>query len=158
MTRCSRGNSNRGPGLRRQAAIPVLVVLGAACDVNPYDPAQQPRVTVTQVAPGPAVTIEWQPAGAQLVRVYRGSAAGDGYGDSLVWSIAAVTKNSLPSRVTYGATPTGGTADVAAKPLVAGETYTAQVTRHDPKGSGDGFTNTANRYVGTATFTVTTAR
>ena len=37
--------------------------------------------------------------------------------------------------------------------LVGGQVYTAQVTRLDPKGTGDGFTNTGNRYVGTATFT-----
>jgi hypothetical protein len=36
---------------------------------------------------------------------------------------------------------------------VPGEVYPAQVTRQDPKGSGDGFTNTRNRYVGTVTFT-----
>jgi hypothetical protein len=62
------------------------------------------------------------------------------------------------SGVPYGVSPAGGTTDFAARPLVAGETYTAQVTRQDPKGSGDGFTNTANRYVGTATFTITVAR
>lgn len=138
-------------------AIPLLVVSATACDTNPYDPAQQPRVTVSRPAGGSTVVIEWQPAGAQLVRVYRGSVAGDGYDDRLMWSIAASARNGLTSGVPYGASPSGGTTDVAAKPLVAGETYTAQVTRHDPRGSGDGFTNTANRYVGTATFTVPAA-
>jgi len=136
--------------------VPWLLIAAAACDINPYDPAQRPRVTVTQVAGGSPV-IGWEPAGAQLVRVYRGPVAGDGYGDRLVWSIAANARNGLVSGVAYGAAPSGGTTDVEARPLVAGEIYTAQVTRHDPKASGDGFTNTANRYVGTATFTVTTA-
>ena len=128
----------------------LALVAATACDRNPYDPAQQPRVTVAYRAGVPV--IEWQPSGAQLVRVYRGATAGDGYGDRLVWSIAATTGNSLVSGVAYGAAPSGGTTDVAARPLLAGETYTAQVTRQDPRGTGDGFTNTGNRYVGTTTF------
>ena len=140
---------------RPRCAAALLVMLAAACDVNPHDPAQEPRVTVTQGAAGSPI-IAWQPAGAQLVRVYRGARAGDGYGPDLMWSIAASTKNSLASGVSYGAAPIGGTTDVQARPLLPGATYTAQVTRQDPKASGDGFTNTANRYVGTATFTVAT--
>src|SRR5687768_5763956 len=89
-------------------AIGAIATLVSACSSNPNDAAQQPRVTVTQAAPGPAV-IAWQPAGAQLVRVYRGSTAGDGYTESLMWSIAASTNNSLPSGVQYGVMPPGGT-------------------------------------------------
>jgi hypothetical protein len=130
-----------------------LGILATACDSNPYDPAQVPRVTITRLDGSGTIGIEWQPAGAQLVRVYRGSAAGDGYTDQLMWSVAATSQNSLRSGIAYGVSPTGGTTDVSAKSLVPGEVYTAQVTRQDPKGSGDGFTNTKNRYVGTATFT-----
>ncbi len=131
-----------------------LFVAAAGCDVNPYDASQRPTVSVTQISTSPFVVITWQPSGAQLVRVYRGPVAGDGYGESLWWSIAAASGNSLVSGVPYGdESPSGGSTDVPAKPLVPGERYTVEVTRRDPKGSGDGFTNTKNRYVGTATFT-----
>jgi len=144
-----------GPAMAlRAASLTLLLLHGAACSINPYDPAQQPRVTVAQAAADQAVTIHWQPEGAQLVLVYRGPVAGDGYGESLMWSIAATADNGLQSGMAYGSSPATGTTDVPAQPLVAGETYTAQVIRRDPRGSGEGFTNTANRYVGTATFTV----
>ncbi len=131
------------------------VVLLTACDVNPYDASQVPQVRVTPTVGASRVVISWQPEGAQLVRVYAGSVAGDGYTTTLVWSIAAIGSNTLVSGVDYGAlTPTGGRIDVPAKALVSGQTYTVQVTRADPKGSGDGFTNTSNHYVGTQTFTV----
>ncbi|MCC6243594.1 MAG: hypothetical protein IT353_12185 [Gemmatimonadaceae bacterium] len=140
----------------RSATAPRTVLMAAigfalaACDVNPYDATQQPRVSVAASAT-PVIT--WQPEGAQLVRVYRGTTAGDGYTSALVWSIAATSSNSLRSGVSYGASaPTGGTIDVPATALVPGAVYTVQVTRRDPEASGDGFTNTANRYVGTATF------
>lgn len=131
----------------------VTTLLG--CDSNPYDPTQVPRVVATTGGTA-AVVVSWQPAGAQLVRVYRGATAGDGYTPALVWSVAATTRNSLTSPLSYGATaPAGGSTDVASRPLVPGEVYTVQVTRQDPRGTGDGFTNTSNRYVGTATFTAT---
>ncbi len=137
--------------ISRLAVLMVSLVV-AACDRNPYDAAQVPRVTIGGSATA-RVVISWQPAGAQLVRVYRGRTAGDGYTTSLMWSITASSMNSLLSGVSYGAAaPSGGTTDVAARPLVTGETYTVQVTRQDPKGSSDGFTNTRNRYVGTLTF------
>ena len=127
------------------------LLLFAACDSNPYDATQRPRVSVVTAA---VPVISWTPQGAQLVRVYRGVVAGDGYGASLWWSIAATSKNSLQSGIAYGATsPAGGTTDVAAKALVPGEQFTVEVTRADPKGKGDGFTGTSNRYVGTVTFT-----
>lgn len=137
----------------RPVVFGITALLCVSCRINPFDSAQVPAVTVT-LQSGAAPVISWTPAGAQLVRVYRGATAGDGYTTALVWSIAATAKNSLASGVTYGtASPPGGTIDVPSQPLVAGETYTVQVTRQDPKGSGDGFTNTRNRYVGTKTFT-----
>ena len=129
----------------------MLTMMLTGCDRNPYDESQRPVVNVSTAQS--SVVINWQPEGAQLVRVYRGAVAGDGYTAELVWSIAATSKNSLRSGVSYGVTsPTGGNIDFAAKPLIAGQQYTVQVTRADPKGSGDGFTNTSNRYVGTSTF------
>lgn len=130
----------------------VLVASIAACDSHAFDSRQVPVVTVV-VSAAALPQIAFQPNGAQLVRVYRGSVAGDGYGTSLVWSIAASSQNSLTSTVTYGITPPAGTIDVPAQPLLIGESYTVEVTRADPKGSGDGFTNTRHKYVGTKTFT-----
>ena len=151
-TGCGDGS---GVASGRRAAMRLLVItLVASCDVNPYDSAQEPRV-VTMAASAQKVVITWQPAGARLVRVYRGTLAGDGYSDALVWSIASTGINTLASGVEYAApSPVGGSTDVQAKPLVVGQTYTVEVTRDDPNGRGDGFTNTRNRYVGTATFAV----
>jgi hypothetical protein len=139
--------------LRNHATRVVAVsVLALACNSHPFDNTQVPVVAVTASATAQP-QISFQPNGAQLVRVYRGATAGDGYTASLVWSVAATGKNTLTSPVTYGTVPPGGSIDVAPQPLVLGETYTVQVTREDPKGTGDGFTNTRHRYVGTKTFT-----
>ncbi len=127
-----------------------LSVAASGCDRNPFDESQRPRVTVTRS--GSVAVFSWQPTGAQLVRVYRGATAGDGYGDRLVWSVGATSKNSIASGVTYGVVPVGGANDVAPQALLAGDTYTVEVTRADPKGKGEGFTGNSNRYVGTATF------
>lgn len=135
--------------------LPAVVVFMSGCDVNAFDRTQVPRITVTPVVAAPLVVIAWQPAGAALVRVYRGTVAGQGYGPDLVWSIAATSGNSLVSGVEYGvAPPPGGVTDVSAQPLTPGAPYTVEVTRQDPKGSGGGFTNTRNRYVSTQTFTI----
>ena len=132
-------------------AVLALAALGAGCDSHPYDASQKPVVTVS-AASGTAA-IAWSPAGAQLVRIYRGATAGDGYGPSLVWSVASTGgANGIAGPVTVGTVPPGAALDGPAQPLVAGETYTAEVTRADPKGSGDGFTGTRRRYAGTATF------
>ena len=57
----------------------------------------------------------------------------------------------LHSPVTYGVPPANS--EVAAGPqLQSGKTYTVSIVRKDEKGSGDGFTNTRQRYVGTHTF------
>ncbi len=129
-----------------------LVAALAACDSHPYDARQAPVVSVS-TASGAAV-VSWMPGGAQLVRVYRGAQAGDGYGPALVWSVASPTYgNTIAAPVTVGVTPYGATVDVAlAAPLVPGETYTVEVTRADAAGSGEGFTNTRHRYAGTAMF------
>ncbi len=135
----------------RLAALLALAVL-PACDSHPYDAAEKPAVRVTADARGPVVS--WTPSGAMLLRVYAGAVAGDGYGPALVWSVASADgANGIAGPVVYGTLPAGAAVDVAARPLVAGQAYTAEVTRRDPNGSGDGFTNTRRRYVGTATFT-----
>jgi hypothetical protein len=135
--------------LRRAGALACVCTV-ISCDVNPYDASQRPTVTVTVGGAEAPVRIGWQPADAQVVRVYTGT----GDTGALVWSVSATGANTLVSGLAYGeASPIGGATDVPARPLAAGATYTVEVIRRDPKGSGDGFTNTSNRYVGTARFT-----
>ena len=135
--------------------VPLIACFLFACDSNPFDAAQVPQITVTPVIAIPVVRFAWQPAGAQQLRVYRGATAGDGYTDALVWSIVATGSNTLVSGLEYGdKVLQGGTTDVASKPMVPGQTYTVEVTRRDPRATGDGFTNTSNRYVNTRTFAV----
>jgi len=134
------------------ALLCALTITG--CDVNPFDASQQPVVAVSSAGAEAPVRISWQPAGAQFVRVHAGAAIGTAAATPLVWSVVATGTNSLASGLAYGDTaPVGGSTDLPARPLTAGATYTVQVTRQDPRGSGDGFTNTNNRYVGTAVFT-----
>mgnify|MGYP000712038695 CR=1 FL=1 len=143
------------PRSNRLRAVPLVACLLLGCDSNPFDAAQVPQITVTPVVALPVVRFSWQPAGAQQLRVYRGGAAGDGYSDALVWSIVATGSNTLVSGLEYGdKVLQGGTTDVASKPMIRGQTYTVEITRRDPKGKGDGFTNTSNRYVNTKTFAV----
>lgn len=143
---------NASRAIRQNATLLLgICVFTLACSSHSFDNTQVPVVSVNVSTTAPP-QISFQPNGAQLVRVYRGASAGDGYTTSLVWSIAATSKNSLTSSITYGTVPSGGNVDVPLKPLVLGETYTVQVTREDPKGTGDGFTNTRHRYVGTKTF------
>jgi hypothetical protein len=139
----------------RVVAMLMTAAVVMACDSNPFDSSQVPKITITPVVALPLVSISYEPQGAALIRVYRGTVAGQGYGDDLWWSIAATSGNSLPNRIEYGTTVfPGGSVDVAAKPLVIGQPYTVQVSRMDPKGKGDGFTSTGNRYVNTQTFTL----
>ena len=61
---------------------------------------------------------------------------------------------AVHSPVTYGVPPSN--AEVAgAPPLGAGKTYTVSILRKDEKGSGEGFSNSRHRYVGTHTFVAT---
>jgi hypothetical protein len=130
--------------------VAMLLLCVMACgDSNPYDATQKPVVTAT-----PAGVISWTPANAHIVRVYKGDTPGDSYDARLIWSIGANTKNSIQSPVTFGVVPAGATIDFPKKEdLKSGEKYTVVVTRADPKGEGDGFTNTSNSYVGNFTFT-----
>jgi hypothetical protein len=138
-----------------RARLVALLVAFAACDANAFDDSQVPTITLAPVVSLPTFTVSWTPSGAQSVRVYRGATAGDGYTESLWWSVVATGKNTIVSGLEYASTlPVGGTTDVRGKPLVPGETYTVQVTRADPKGTGDGFTNTSNRYISTRTYVV----
>jgi hypothetical protein len=128
-----------------------------ACDSNPFDASQVPQIRITPVVAAPLVTIAWTPAGAQQVKVYKGTVA-NGQSDLIVWSVTGSGQNSLVSGIEYGTTnPTGGAVDVPAKALIAGQPYTVQVSRVDPKGgSSGGLTSAGARYQNTQTFTIAT--
>ncbi|HYW51471.1 MAG TPA: hypothetical protein VE861_12745, partial [Gemmatimonadaceae bacterium] len=134
------------------AAASVLLLAGCASD--DFDKSQVPKITVTPVVAIPLVVISWEPAGAQEVRVYKGVVA-DGNTDNLVWAVSATGINTLVSGIEYGTDPPrGGTTALFAKALTPGLPYTVQVSRRDPKASGNGPTSTRNRYSNVQTFTI----
>lgn len=123
-----------------------LIVVAASC--SRFDQSQVP---VVSVGSGLRPEISWAPSPAYTLSVYEGDKDGDGIG--VIWYAVGSGgyENLLHSPVTYGVPPAN--ADVAAAPpLRAGKTYTVSVTRKDEQGSGDGFSNTRQRYVGTHTF------
>ncbi len=145
----------RFPG-RATRLLPLLAGL-LACGGDAFDNSQVPVITITPVIAVPLVVIAWEPAGAQQVRVYKGTVA-NGLSELLMWSITGTGQNSLKSGIEYGTTnPVGGAVDLAAKPLVAGQPYTVQVSRVDPKGGASGgLTSAGARYQNTQTFTLVT--
>ena len=142
--------------IRAAYVVPALALL-LACSGDAFDKAQVPIITITPVIALPLVRIAWKPEGAQQVRVYKGTVA-TGQADLLMWSITGTGQNSLVSSIEYGTTnPVNGGVDAAAKPLVAGQPYTVQVSRVDPKGgSSGGITAAGARYQNTQTFTLAT--
>lgn len=115
-----------------------------------YDPKEQP---VVKVSSGLRPEISWDPPNAWRIQVYEGQFDGDGF--KVLWSCSANRyANEMNSPVVYGEPPEDGYGEPA-PPLEAGEIYTIIVDRHDDKGSGDGFTNTRKRYMGTITFVAT---
>jgi hypothetical protein len=115
---------------------------------NPFDRSQVPEV---RVGTGLRPEISWTPSPAYQLQVYEG--AEDRKGIGVLWTVGGPGgyENTLDSPVTYGVPPPGSQY-APAPPLQAGRTYTVTVTRKDEKGSGDGFFNTRNRYVGVRTF------
>ncbi len=135
--------------------MPVVAALFLACDSHPYDASQIPVITITPLVALPIVSFAWTPAGAQQVRVYKGTVA-DNQADLVVWSVTGTSVNTLVSPIEYGsATPTGGAADTPAKPLILGQPYTVVVSRVDPKDASKiGITTAAPRYQQSQTFTL----
>lgn len=130
----------------RTLLLTAVLLASAAC--NPYDRSQEPVVTV---GTGLRPEISWTPSPAYTLTVYPGDKDGDGLGSIWYASIGPGYANNLKSPVTYGVPPAG--AEVApAPPLEEGKTYTVVVNRKDEKGSGEGFSNTRHKYVGTRTF------
>ena len=137
-------------------AVGALLLL---CACNPFDDSRVPVITVSK---GLRPVISWTPAAAYELRVYAGSEDGDRSDViarqgviSPVWYASGPGgyENALHSPVTYGV-PQPGSEVAAAPPLVAGATYTVTIFRMDEQGSGEGFSNTRHRYVGTRTFVV----
>ncbi len=132
------------------ALLAVALSTIAGCGIHSFDESQVPVVSVDPSGAQPVIS--WTPQQAYRLTVYAGTADGDGLG--ALWSTYATEyANQLNSPVTYGVVPAGSTSTGrAAPPLEAGQTYTVTVRRKDPKGTGDGFTNTHKNYVGKKTF------
>jgi hypothetical protein len=137
--------------LIKMSGILACMIFLYACAGSPYGSGQKPIVNVIK---GYVPEINWQPAGAHLVRVYEGQEyeITTGYGPDLMWSIAAQTPNGIQPSVTYGITPPNATVDSPLRPLVRGQYYTVIVTRIDTSATGDGFLNTGNTFEGRYTF------
>ena len=128
--------------------IAVSMLVAGCGGILLYDRTQVPVIGVGE---GLRPVISWTPVEAYELSVYEGTEDGNGFG--VIWSARGTGgyANNLMSPVTYGLPPPGS--DVReAPPLERGKTYTVTVFRKDPKGGGDGFTNTRHRYVGKKTF------
>ncbi len=138
---------------RSLGGLAVLVGLVAFAACNRFDGSQVPEVAV---GTGLRPQISWTPSPAYLLQVYEGAEDRNGIG--VLWSLTGSSgyENKLASPVTYGVPPSGSEY-VGAEPLQAGRTYTVTITRQDEKGSGDGFLNTRQRYVGVRTFVARSA-
>jgi hypothetical protein len=130
----------------------MLALVLSACGSDVFDASQVPVVSATTNPAFPVATFTFRPDSAQQIRVYRGTLAGTGVPDSLVWSIVAAARNGIGSGVEYGRSVPGATVLVPARPLVAGRTYTVEVARADP--GGGTLVSPDSRYVGSATFAI----
>ncbi len=134
--------------LHELARLLVLGVVVASASCSRFD---QTQVPVIAVGKGLRPEISWTPSPAYTLTVYEGDKDGDGFGAIWYATGSGGYQNLLHSPVTYGVPPANS--EVAAGPqLQSGKTYTVSIVRKDEKGSGDGFTNTRQRYVGTHTF------
>lgn len=134
--------------LSNLSALSLLLIVGCA-GMHGFDERQVP---VVNVGPGLQPVISWTPVEAYELNMYEGTKDGDGFG--VIWTArgGGDYDNLLRSPVTYGVPPVGSEMR-GAPPLESGKTYTVTVVRKDPKGGGDGFTNTRHRYIGMKTFT-----
>ena len=136
---------------RSAARLFALGVVLTAMSCNRFDQSQVPVVAVGK---GLRPEISWVPSPAYTLTVYEGAKDGDGIGALWYATGSGGYENLLHSPVIYGVPPSNS--EVAAgPPLLSGKTYTVSIVRKDEKGSGDGFTNTRRRYVGTLTFVAT---
>ncbi len=139
----------------KEASMKKLIAFAAVlCILIGCRHFDETQVPVVKVGKGLRPEIAWTPEMAYELSVYEGSEDGNGFG--VIWSVrgGGGYENLLRSPVTYGVPPPGSE-HRDAPPLEAGKTYTVTVFRKDEKGSGEGFFNTRNRYVGMATFVAT---
>jgi hypothetical protein len=118
----------------------LLLLLLSACQLNPYDEDQAPSI---QIGDGLTPTINWQPQGAQVVRVYQANNTGV---DGLMWLISAKQDNGIQAPLTYGVLPPQAQSSHPATPLQVGEKYLVIVQRKDANASGNPLANTLNEY------------
>lgn len=127
-----------------------LAITQLHCSVNPFDESQVPIIEF--FSEDSSMKIAWTPNNAYRIRIYEGSYDGtDGY-SGVVWS-ATYTEyaNGISSPYILDTVQEG--VEVTGEPdFQAGQMYTITVRRKDPKGSGDGFTNTRNNYIASQTF------
>lgn len=121
-----------------------------SCSINPFNEGEVPVIDVRKGNSGEMV-ISWKPQGAWHVRVLEGEVDPKDPvntrppSKNVIWGIGEAER-PVRSPVTVGVEQTGTETTGEPKELVAGRTYSVYVLRHDPKGSGDGFTNTRNTY------------
>jgi len=132
------------------ALVLTLAVTQLHCSVNPFDESQVPIIEL--FSEDSAMRISWTPSDAWRVRIYEGNDDGsDGYA-GLVWSATySEYENGISSPFEIGSSQTS-VEETGEAVFEAGELYTITVRRKDPKGSGDGFSNTRNNYIGRKTF------
>lgn len=117
-----------------------IMVMQTGCSIHRFDQSEVPVVSVSK---GQNPTISWTPPNAYQIGIYEGDKAGNGsIGE--VWNKGRHTgyNNKLNSPIKVNTI------------LKLGKTYTIYVQRKDSKGTGDGFSNTHKRYIGTKTFVV----
>ncbi len=116
--------------------------------MNPFDQSQV--AIITTAVTDSIATISWTPAGAYRIRIYEGSYDGDDGYNGVVWSATAEDfSNVLVSPYVAGSDPGIESGNPV---LLPGQNYTVTVRRRDPKGTGDGFTNTSKVYIGELAF------
>lgn len=127
-----------------------LAVTRLHCSVNPFDESQVPIIEV--FSEDSSMRIAWTPNNAYRIRIYEGSYDGtDGY-SGVVWSATFDEyANGIRSPYEIGMSQDG--VEVTGDGVfTSGQMYTITVRRKDPKGSGDGFTNTNNNYIASQPF------
>lgn len=139
----------------------------SSCGIHPRDNSQIPIIKISK---GVKPEISWQSGKVYQVAIFDGIYTGDPRNsNSAIWSISApVYENKVYSPIVYGASVDGliskvkgiivNNSDNKTAALEAGKTYTIAVDRKDPKGSGDGFSNTHHTYVAKKQFKVAKAK
>ena len=116
------------------------MLMQTGCGIHRFDHSKVPIISVSK---GQNPTISWTPPNAYQIGIDEGDQVGNGsIGE--IWNKGRRTgySNKLNSPIKVEVT------------LTLGKTYSIYVQRKDPKGTGNGFSNTHKRYIGTKTFVV----